>query len=337
MLASRLQEFAFAGVPLEAREKLQARMRLQHLFTLSMTAELFRILDGFAAAGIEAIAIKGPVTSVVAHGDPATRRFGDVDLLLRQKDIARASRTMQLQGFQAAVPDRAIEDGKVPGEYVFRRPATDHLVEIHTERTFRYYPNGMPIAEIFRRKRIISLEGHDVPALGLSDELIFHCVHGAKDFWERLMWICDVAALLKKYPQFDWHATQREAAVCGAARMLNVALLLAHRVLGAPLPSAMARAVESDRASRRLCADIEAWLPFGGGAPPSLPHRAAYRVRIAGGGIVGLTYLLRLAISPTEEDWTNGARHNRSWLFDAVRRPFRLIRKYSSENQLPGK
>jgi len=332
ILAKRLQESQFAGVPPAAREKLQTRMRAQHLFTLSMTAELFRVLDDFAAAGIEAIVIKGPVTSLVAYGDSSMRGFGDVDLLLRQKDIACASRRMQIQGFEAGVPDSAIEAGKVPGEYVFRRPATRHMVEIHTEQTFRYYPNGVPIADIFRRKRMVSLEGREVPALGLADEVVFHCVHGAKDFWERLMWICDVAALTNNHPELDWSAALRCAADCGAARMLNVGLLLANRVLRSPLPPAIAGAIQRDQTSHRLCAEIETWLPFGGGAPPTLPHRALYRMRISGGGFLGISYLLRLSLSPTEEDWKHGAQQSRSWLWDAVRRPFRLIRKYGSEN-----
>ena len=332
ILAKRLQESQFAGVPPAAREKLQVRMRAQHLFTLSMTAELFRVLDDFAAAGIEALVIKGPVTSVVAHGDSSLRAFGDVDLLLRQKDIARASHRMQAQGFEADVPDSAIEARKVPGEYVFRRPVTNRMVEIHTEQTFRYYPNALPIDEIFRRKRTVSLEGREVPALGLADEVVFHCVHAAKDFWERLMWICDVAALANHHPELDWSAIQRSAADCGAARMLNVGLLLANRVLRSPLPPAIAGTIERDHACHQLCAEIEAWLPFGAGAPPSLAHRALYRVRISGGGFAGISYLLRLSLLPTEEDWKHGTQHGRSWLWGAVRRPFRLIRKYGSGN-----
>jgi hypothetical protein len=206
------------------------------------------------------------------------------------------------------------------------------MVEIHTEQTFRYYPNGMPIEDIFRRKRRISLDGREIPALGLADEVVFHCVHGAKDFWERLMWICDVAALANNHPELDWSATHSNAAECGAARMLNVGLLLANRVLRSPLPSAIADLIARDQASHRLCAEIETWLPFGGGAPPSLRHRALYRMRISGGGLAGTAYLLRLSLSPSEEDWKHGAQHSRSWLWDVVRRPFRLIRKYGSES-----
>jgi hypothetical protein len=332
ILAKRLQQLEFSGVPSVAREKLQARMRAQHLFTLSLTAELFRVLDDFSEAGLEAIVIKGPVTALVAHGDPAVRGFGDVDLLLRHQDIANASRRMQAQGFEAEVSDRAIQAGQVPGEYVFRRPGTNRMVEIHTQQTFRYYPNGMPIDGLFQRKRMIKLDGREVPALSLTDEVIFHCVHGSKDFWERLMWISDLASLTKNHPGIDWQSTCRTAADCGAARMVCVGLLLGARVLGMPLPTAVAESIEGDHSSQRLCAEIQTWLPFGGGRSPSLQGRALYRLRMAGGGISGMKYLLQLSVLPTEEDWSAGKHHSRSWFWDALRRPFRLMRKYGSED-----
>jgi len=332
LLAKRLEGLDFVNVPPAAREKLQTRMRAQHLFTLSMTAELFRVLEDFSLAGIEVIVIKGPVTSVVAHGDASLRGFGDIDLLLRQRDIAGASRAMQVLGFDPEVPDSAIQAGKIPGEYVFKRPVTGRMVEIHTEQTFRYYPNGMPIEEIFRRKRLIPLDGRPVPALCLDDEVVFHCVHGAKDFWERLMWICDLAALAKNHPEVDWQQIRRRAADSGAARMLTVGLLLARRVLQASLPAILAREIEQDRISHRWCAEIESWLPLGCGGPASLLQRVLYRTHIAGGGIAGIRYLLRLSISPTEEDWQPGRLQKHSWIWDALRRPFRLMRKYGSGN-----
>jgi len=63
VVTERLKEAGHAGMPEPAWEKLQGKMRTQHLFTLSMTAELFRILNAFAKAGIETILVKGPIVS----------------------------------------------------------------------------------------------------------------------------------------------------------------------------------------------------------------------------------------------------------------------------------
>jgi hypothetical protein len=52
-----------------------------------------------------------------------------------------------------------------------------------------------------------------------------------------------------------------------------------------------------------------------------------------GGLISAPAYLLRLSLSPTEEDWAEGAEDNRYWIPNALRRPFRLARKYGRENK----
>jgi hypothetical protein len=330
LLAKRLKEIAFAGVPGPAREKLQARMRARNLFTLSMTAELFRIVDDFSQSQIQTALVKGPVISFLAYGDPAVRSYVDLDLILRDRDIQRATDRMRQLGFQFLLPESAISAGKIPGEYLFRREGTQHILELHTEHTFRYYPRTMRIEDLLSRSRAVTFDGRDIPALSLEDEFVLDCVHGAKHFWERLMWVADVAALVERHPEIDWNKAKTAAAQVGATRMLHVGLRLASAVLGTKLPSALASESLADRTSESLCRQIRAWLPHAGEAPPSLPGRAAFRLRIADGILEGAGYLGRLSLSPTQDDWDEGAEEQRSWLWDAVRRPFRLFRKYGS-------
>lgn len=330
VLAKRLEEANFGGVPAHAREKLQTRMRAQHLFTLSMTAELFRILKEFSQAHIDSLLVKGPVISSLAYGDPAMRSYVDLDLVLRHRDIQVAARRMLAMGFDPDVPESAILAGKIPGEYLFYRPGTQRLVELHTECTFRYYPKPMRCEELFARKQMVLLDGREVPALSLEDELVLNCIHGAKHFWERLMWVADVAAVVTRHPEIDWNRVRSAAADVGAERMLRVGILMGALLFGIELPAAIAKEIHQDRTSERLCRQITKWLPYAGYAPPALRQRAFYRMSMAGGGLTGAAYLTRLSLSPTEEDWKEGAEERRSWLWDAVKRPFRLLRKYGS-------
>lgn len=330
LLAKRLAETGYADVPAPVREQLQARMRAQHLFTLGMTAELFRILEDFSSASIETVLVKGPLISLLAYGDPSLRSYVDLDLLIRHRDILKATQRMMGMGFDPKVPLSAIQTGKVPGEFVFRRPGTQRIVEMHTERTFRHYPKPIPLEELFARKRQVLLDGREVPALSLEDELVLHCIHGAKDFWERLMWVSDTAAVLERHPEIGWAKARRAAAEVGAERMLHVGILLGTSLFGMKLPRGISESIQQDSASHELCAEIQTWLPLGSYRLPGLGRRAVYRMKMAGGGISGLSYLMRLSLSPTEDDWEQGAEGRKSWLWDALRRPFRLIRKYRS-------
>ena len=54
-----------------------------------MTADLFRILEQFARAGIQSLLVKGPLVSVLAYGDPAVRSYVDLDLLVRRETFLR--------------------------------------------------------------------------------------------------------------------------------------------------------------------------------------------------------------------------------------------------------
>lgn len=331
VVAAQLAGTGFASVPAPAREKLQAMMRAQHLFALSMSAELFRILADFSKANIEIIPVKGPVISLLAYDDPAVRSYSDLDLLLRQRDIQRATQRMLALGFDPRVPLSVIQGGRIPGEYVFRRPGTQCIVELHTERTFRHYPKPMRVEEMFARKRRLSMDGREVPALGLEDELVLTCIHGAKDFWERLMWVSDVAAIVAKHPEIDWGKARRAAAEVGAERMLHVGILLPVLLFGTNLPPGMAEDIRRDPAAEKLCAEIQGWLPYASYRLASVQRRALYRMRMAGGGFAGARYLLRLSLSPAEEDWEERAEERTSWFRDAVRRPIRLMRKYGSD------
>lgn len=51
-------------------------------------------------------------------------------------------------------------------------------------------------------------------------------------------------------------------------------------------------------------------------------------MNMGGGSVAGAAYLLRLSLSATQEDWEEGAEERSSGLWDAVRRRFRVMRKY---------
>jgi hypothetical protein len=331
LVAARLKEFGYTGMPAIAWENLQGSMRTQHLFTLSMTAELFRILDAFAQADIESLLVKGPMTSLLAYGDSGMRSYVDLDLVVRHAEILPASRTMTALGFEADVSEAVVLAGKIPGEYLFKRSGAHQIVELHTERTFRYYPRPMRIEDLYARQRRVPLDGRDVPALCLEDELVLNCIHGAKHFWERLMWPADIAAIVARHPEIAWERARQAARDVGAERMLHVGLLLAESLLGVPVPAAMAAATSADGAARELVRHVEGWLPTAGYAPPPLLQRAKFRLKMGGGGLGGTAYLVRLSLSPTEEDWAEGGEEHGSRVWEAIKRPFRLLRKYGQD------
>src|SRR4029077_17470880 len=122
LLAARLRDIQWESVPPEIKQTLIDRQRAQIFFSLRMTTELFRILDRFSSEGIGALVVKGPVLAVQAYGDPAMRSYGDLDMLVRQCDIRRATELMSAAGYAATVSLTTIDAGKIPGQYLFSKP-----------------------------------------------------------------------------------------------------------------------------------------------------------------------------------------------------------------------
>ncbi len=329
VVAARIAAFDESVIQQEQRDYLRTWRRAQTLFTMNLTAEMFRLFERFAAAGIEAVVIKGPVLSARCYGDPGLRQYGDLDLIVRGEDILRTTELMLSGGYEASVPIAAIQAKKIPGEYNFRQPVTKLLIEFHTEGTFRYHPRPLPVEKLFARQVRVKIDSHEVPALSPEDELLLICVHGAKHFWEQLSYVADVAAFVSRQ-ELDWKRVLAAAEEVRAERMLSVGLRLAADLLGTPLPANIAAQVQNDEAIGRLVRQIIQWLPAAGTVPLGIFVRAMFRIRIRGGIFSGVGYLFRLSFSPTEDDWTEGAEDKRHWLLDAMGRPFRLAKKYGS-------
>jgi hypothetical protein len=333
LLAAQVRNLGPELVPTEAQEQLQEMRRRQLLASLGMTAELLALFERFARTGIEALALKGPVLSVQAYGDAGMRQFGDLDFLVRGRDIHRVTGMMIEAGYEAKVPLAAIEGGKIPGEYVFRRTRNRLLVEFHTGETLRYFPRKVDVEGMFLRQIRVRIDAHDVPALSLEDEFVMLCVHGAKDLWERLLWIADIAALPARQTSIDWRRTSALATEASVPRMLHVGLRLAADLLAAPLPEKIKAEVLEDAAAEKLAAQIATWVSAAGTQTPGIMERAMLRMRLCGGLIAGPLYLIRLSLSPTEADWSEGQEGMSGGAMDAIRRPFRLARKYGRDGK----
>jgi len=327
-LAAAFAKVPDGRIPAALLDSLRSRHRRQVVFTLAMTAELLRVIPLLQQSGIGALAIKGPALSARAFGDPAMRRFADLDLLVRQEHMALAAKALCAAGYQSRIKPESIRAGKIPGEYLFWRPHTRIILELHTELTFRHFPRPIPLENYFLRQTSLFLDGYAVPVLAAEHEFLLLAVHGAKDFWARLMWVSDVAAMVHNCPELDWSILRESAAEVGATRMLRMALLLSERTLGVRVPDQMKQEVARDSGCARLVTQIETWLPYAGYVIPSVAQRALFRFRMGGSGMAGARYLARLLFSPSEEDWSADDGIAGTGLAQALRRPFRLAKKY---------
>lgn len=326
-----LGEIGPTAIPPEFLLQLQALGRENALRALFLTAELLRILDEFRRRDISAIPYKGPVLAARAYGSPSLRQFEDLDIVTLQKSMPVVYEAMLSLGYQSRLPRErflANTPSAIPGEYVFVHQVNRAMVEIHTESTLRHFPVPPDLEQMFGRSIIVPVDGREVPAFDTEDALLMLAVHGAKDFWARLVWVADVGEIVKQSTNVDWEGLLAAANKLKVARMLNLGLSLAHEIVGLALPAGVANQVQADAIVKRLTRQLSNHLLKNGSLPDGLFPRSLYRIRMTEGLWDGLRYWARLTTAPAEEDWSMAELPSRLSKSYAVLRPFRLWKKY---------
>jgi len=322
-----------AGYPRLPNEWLQAcerGLQTQAEENLVFTVELARLLGLLETRGIQAVPYKGPVLALQAFGDLGLRDFGDLDILVRHRDIHSVVQLMREDGYTLQLPEQSRDAGdaqraQVPGQYYFDRPPSFRPVEFHTEKTLRYYPVPLDLDRLRGRLVSIRLAGVSTSTFCPEDALTVLSVHGSKHLWNRLQWAADLAWLVRSSAKFSWDLAMQSAREFGAERMTLSGLALASELFALDLPPDIAARIRSDPVVTKLVAQALTEMFAGECASAGVAQRAMFRVRSMGAASSGLRYLFRLMASPTEEDWES-ARSSR--LRQMVMRPVRLIRKY---------
>jgi Uncharacterised nucleotidyltransferase len=317
--------------PAKDLERLTKGARANALRCLSLTAELIKITDLLRASGVQAMPYKGPVLAVGAYGDVTLREFEDLDVIVRQRDMAKIDEVVKNLGYRPNHPwvfQAGAASAIVPGEYDYRDESRGMIVEFHTESTLRHFPVRPDLEEMSKRLVAVAISGHEIPTFCPEDLLVLLCVHGSKDFWERISWIADVAEFLRSHPRLDWDATLRQADSLRAGRMVNLGLGLASGMLGGALPPEIAARVRRDSMAQAVASDISNRHRIREAPERGAGERFRYRRRMVAGGLAGWRYSVRLSTQPADEDSAAMRLPRALWPLYPLLRPFRLLRQY---------
>jgi hypothetical protein len=319
------------AIPPEYLAQLKSASRANTVRCLYLTAELNKILELFESQGIQSIPYKGPVLAQQAYGDMTLREFEDLDIILRQSDLPRAHEIILGQGYRAKFPwilSPGAAASLVPGEYNYSAIERRIMIELHTERTLRHFPVVPYLDEFSQRLVTVELSGRDMRTFCPEDALPVLCIHGSKDFWERISWVADISELVQAHPRLDWDAVGRRTESLRTQRMLHLGLTLAARLLDAPLPREILQSASSDAAVAAVAGEVERRLLSREVIPVDAAGRFHFRRRLVPGAVAGWRYAIRLAVVPAEEDWLMVRLPAQLAPLYTVLRPLRLLRKY---------
>ncbi|MGH9747013.1 MAG: nucleotidyltransferase domain-containing protein [Candidatus Acidiferrales bacterium] len=331
LLDRNLRTVVSEAVPAAALESLKNAYRSNTVRCLFLTAELHRILALFRSNGILAIPYKGPVLAEQAYGDVTLRNFEDLDIILPQRDLPKAHDLILGLGYRAKYPwilSPGAARSLVPGEYNYRDAERRLMVELHTELTLRHFPVAPDLDEFGRRLATVNVGGSEVQTFAVEDLLPVLCIHGSKDFWERISWIVDISELIQKHSALDWDWVLKTTGSLRAERMLNLGLALASELLDAPLPAEILKRVRGDHDANAVAREVEGRLLGRNWPGFDAAERLAFRRRMVPGRLAGWRYSIRLAVIPAEEDWQMVRLPGPLAPLYIALRPLRLLRKY---------
>ncbi len=289
----------------EARRELAvARLRARRHEAL-----LDGALSALAAAGLAAVALKGPLLARRLYGDPALRPSTDLDLLVAPRDLAPAVAALSAAGWR--------EPGGAVQRHLRRNFAHLHLhgpAGVTLELHFRLDTGlgvDLPVDDLLARSVVATTAG-GAPArlLAPEDELLFLALHLVRHAFGRLVWGFDLKLLALRQP-CDGSRVASLARELGVERGLSLALTHVRERLAAPFPEPATLGLPVLGPRRRGL--IEALLRRSDHAPSLLVQRAAQltaplllaRGVTARGRLVA--HLLRTPLEPRR------ARRQASW------------------------
>jgi hypothetical protein len=277
---------------------VRSRAASKAMHALSMAGELSRILRRLEAAGITAIAFKGPTLALLAYGNLALRDAADLDILVPHHQIASAIEILSADGYYKKSP--LFKAGLAgDNEVTLLRRDPECEVDLHWQFSPPYF---LPFdsGRAAGRSIAVSTSGLVARTLCREDLLLYLSIHGARNCWP-LKSICDVAALTRN-SSMDWADVLREADRAHCWRAAAVGLELAATLFQAPVPPEVWKRVKHGRVAGRIAAHVLSNLNRCVTRVSSAPSGALLHLRMIEGGSGKLRYLWRRAFQPNQCD-----------------------------------
>jgi hypothetical protein len=287
------------GVPPEITAAGETYLSRQAQRNAALTQALRDVIVALAAKGIAAIPFKGPVVARLAYGDPALRRYADLDVLVREKDTAAACDALTAIGFRGTgslSPAQLRAFRRYSGQDIVFK--ADVAVEPHWALAPRTLSLRIDYDGLWSRAREIDLDGQPVFCFGPEDLVTVLCLHGSKEQWTRLLWVADLAHMIAASQALDWPALLGRARAQGFLRMVLIALVLAGAAI--ELPAVVKEAIAADPEARALAEEAASRLFEPDRAEESIYTLSAFRRRMRERASDRWRYVFRTMTTPRD-------------------------------------
>jgi len=273
MAAARLTAEGVARLPERVARSLRLAYEVNALRCNHLARCAADIVDCFGAAGVSAIALKGPALAISAYGDVAMRVFADLDFMVRAEELPAAAAALERAGYSSPYYRAdVVESGFFP-DVGLDFSGEGGVVDLHWRLAPAYFPFAPAGEQIWSRTAETELFGRRVRILGPADSILFQACHGSKHGWITLAQVCDFARLVAAAGAISWTNLLDDARRARSLRMVLLGANLADALSLCEVPGELIAAARGDshvaklssRVSReifdsRRAVELEEWM-----------------------------------------------------------------------------
>jgi putative nucleotidyltransferase-like protein len=267
VLAAQIFSRTYASIPPEAQKLIREQVERYERSALKLGSALTTYLKAAELQGIETIVLKGLWLCEKIYQVASMRPGGDIDILVRRKDVGACLKLLAEQGIGEFWPN-LLHDEYFTRHHLHQQRSTPDLTiwfEIHWALDHPYTLLTVDYESIFERTGQASLLGAPTWEMSVPDLLLSLAIHLVKhavylpSLLERedlpriiladgmLMYYLDVTETLKAHPEIDWNLTVQLAHEWGAVDILGSVLRVCRKYFNALVPDQVLSALPISR------------------------------------------------------------------------------------------
>ena len=246
------------------------RMQQQYFQTFASNVELRRVAAElaleFAREKIGLVFLKGVAAlATVYKEDPGLRSMGDVDVLVRKKDLPAAQSLLERLGY-AKIQGHEVPSGPDRSHWFHDRYNKKPIaLELHWDIDLK--ENPVLMERLFLSSETVAFEGAEGRILGPEGSLLMACINFARDlggalwqpfefdpvrrrgsiFYEAMPLFLEIKTMVRFYgARFDWDLFLALAKSSGRKRQIALLLIMAKKIVHADIPEQVLRKIKSN-------------------------------------------------------------------------------------------
>ena len=255
------------SIPQDAQKLIREQTERYERSAYKLGDALTAYLKSAETLDIPTIVLKGLWLCEKTYQVPSMRPGGDIDILVRRRDVDACLKLLAEQGIDEFWPN-LLKDEYFTRHHLHQQRSTQDLniwFEIHWALDHPYTLLTVDYMSIFQRAKPAQLLGVPVQEMAVPDLLLSLAIHLVKhavylpSLVDRedlpriiladgmLMYYLDVTEVLKQHENIDWDLTIKLAREWGAVDILGSVLQVCNRYFDAPVPGKVFDALRISR------------------------------------------------------------------------------------------